>query len=437
MPLALAFIEQHVGTGSVTHLLPAIPSSRTLGDVIRQALNVDPASLESGWQSYLRQQADSVQAAQSPAVEPSVSLPDGELAMSCLTDNMGSLAIWRVRTDGTGLAQITSEGGNIMMTAWSPDGKRLAYTEGDHASVMDADSQKVITVPVQGWPGWLPDGRLIVSDLFDEGPQDKRVAHVVKVETGEDVAITGTYHTWSPDGAQVAYHAGPTSTLWVADADGRNPWQIADSIFPAWSPDSRHLAFWSGLRLEPADGYTRTSATVLRIVDVASGKAKTLARMDELLPPVEDPGQGGEIGGLAWSPDGLLLAVGIQRRREALLFVLSAETGTVRVRERGTLFPLPVPFIRSWSPDSRYLIFWIMPESSSPENAGELQVLDVYTGRSVALPSYGLWDWSPDGKWLAAAQLMGEEGVWLLTPDRAYMRPLAEGMKCISVAWRP
>ena len=439
MPLALEFIEQYVGTGSVARLIPAIPSSRTLGDAISKALDLDPATLEPGWQSYLRQQADSVQAEQLPTVEPSHSPPDGELALSCSTDNMGSLAIWRVRTDGTGLAQITSEGGNIMMTAWSPDGKWLAYTEGDHASVMDADGQKVITIPVQGWPGWLPDGRLVVSNLFDEGPQDKRVAHVVNLETREDVTITGTFHTWSPDGTQVAYHVGPTSTLWVADADGRNPRQIADSILPAWSPDSKHLAVWSGLRLEPAGGYTRTTATELRIMDVASGETKSLARMDELLPPVEGFGQEGEISfsGLDWSPDGLLLAVGIQRRREAFLFVLSTGTGTVRARERGTLFPLPMPSIRSWSPDSCYLVFWNVPQSSAQANAGELEVLDVYAGRSVALPSYGLWDWSPDGKWLAAAQIEGETGVWLVTPDRAYMRPLFEGMNCISVAWRP
>ena len=125
----------------------------------------------------------------------------------------------------------------------------MAYTEGDHVSVMDADSQKVITIPVQGWPGWLPDGRLIVSNLFDEGPQDKRVAHVVNVETREDVIITGTFHTWSPDGTQVAYHVGLTPTLWMADADGRNPRQVADSVLPAWSPDSKQLAFWTGLRL--------------------------------------------------------------------------------------------------------------------------------------------------------------------------------------------
>jgi len=437
MPLAFEFLEQYVGTGSVARLIPVIPSSRTLGDAIRSALDLDPATLESGWQSYLRQQANTVQVAQLPTVEPSVSPPDGELALSCSTDNMSSLAVWRVRTDGTQQQQITLGDPMAWLASWSPDGKWMAYMEGDRISVMDADSQETVTFPVQGWPGWLPDGRLVVSNLFDEGPQDKRLAHVVNVETREDVTITGTFHTWSPNGAHVAYNAGPTSTLWLADAEGRNPRQISDSVLPAWSPDSKHLAFWGGLRFEPAGGYTRTVATELRVMDMASGAVKTLARKDELLPPDEESGQELDIGSLAWSPDGLLLAVGLQRQNGGFLFVLNAVTGAVRARERGMLFPFPVPFSRPWSPDGRYLVFWNMPQSSAQANAGELKILDVYADRSVALPSYGLWDWSPDGKWLAAAQIEGETGVWLVTPDRAYMRPLAEGMKCISVAWRP
>jgi len=301
--------------------------------------------------------------------------------------------------------------------------------------VMDADSQKVITIPVQGWPGWLPDGRLAVSYLSNEGPQDKSMAHVVNVETGEDVAITGTYHTWSSDGRQVAYWS--SSTIWIADANGRNARQVAEGGWAVWSPDSKQLAFW-GVRFEPVGKYnTRTSMTEIQVVDLASGTVRTLARKDDWLPPADNSSQESEMGSLAWSPDGSLLAVGIQRQKEAWLFVLSADTGAVRARQSGILFPFPLPFIRSWSPDSRYVIFGVMSDSSAEIESFQLGILDVSTSQSVMLPSIGHWDWSPDGKWLAAAQMYGEGGVWLVTPDLTSMRQLAVGMSCINVAWKP
>jgi Tol biopolymer transport system component len=245
------------------------------------------------------------------------------------------------------------------LASWSPDGRWLTYIESDHVSVMEADSQKVITIPVQGWPGWLPDGRLIVSNLFDEGPQDQRVAHVVNVETREDVTITGTYHTWSPNGKQLAYNRAD-DTLWIADADGRNARQIAAGGLPVWSPDGKRLAFWGGLLFEPAGTYTQTIPTEIQVMDVANSIVRTLARKDDLLGSADNSGQQGQLGSLAWSPDGLLLAVGIQREPEGSVLVLNADVGTVHtVVGRGALFPFP--FIQSWSPDSRYLILWVTP----------------------------------------------------------------------------
>jgi hypothetical protein len=115
MPLALAFIEQRMGTGSVTRLIPAIPSSRTLGDAIRQALNVDPATLESDWQSYLRRQANFSQAEQLPAVEPSHSLPDGKW----LAQTYGEGGVWLGTPDRSSVRQLV-EGMNCISVAWRP-----------------------------------------------------------------------------------------------------------------------------------------------------------------------------------------------------------------------------------------------------------------------------------------------------------------------------
>ena len=54
MSLAFAFLDQSQGAGAVERLIPAMRRSMTLGDVIHTALGVDPATLESAWQNYLR-----------------------------------------------------------------------------------------------------------------------------------------------------------------------------------------------------------------------------------------------------------------------------------------------------------------------------------------------------------------------------------------------
>jgi hypothetical protein len=54
MSLAFAFLDQSQGTGSVERLIPAMRNSATLGDAIHTALQVDPETLESAWQNYLR-----------------------------------------------------------------------------------------------------------------------------------------------------------------------------------------------------------------------------------------------------------------------------------------------------------------------------------------------------------------------------------------------
>jgi hypothetical protein len=54
MSLAFAFLDQTLGTGTVERLIPAMRDSTTLGDVIHTSLQVDPATLESAWQNYLR-----------------------------------------------------------------------------------------------------------------------------------------------------------------------------------------------------------------------------------------------------------------------------------------------------------------------------------------------------------------------------------------------
>jgi len=54
MSLAFSFLDQSQGDGAVERLIPAMRGNTTLGDAIRTAFQVDPATLESAWQNYLR-----------------------------------------------------------------------------------------------------------------------------------------------------------------------------------------------------------------------------------------------------------------------------------------------------------------------------------------------------------------------------------------------
>jgi hypothetical protein len=63
MSLAFAFLDQSQGAGAVERLILAMGRNATLGDAIHATLQVDPATLESAWQNYLRdvaRQQDSV-----------------------------------------------------------------------------------------------------------------------------------------------------------------------------------------------------------------------------------------------------------------------------------------------------------------------------------------------------------------------------------------
>lgn len=54
MSLALHFLDQTLGAGTVERLIPAAGRSTTLGEAIRTGLQVDPKTLEEAWQRYLQ-----------------------------------------------------------------------------------------------------------------------------------------------------------------------------------------------------------------------------------------------------------------------------------------------------------------------------------------------------------------------------------------------
>jgi Tol biopolymer transport system component len=443
LSLALAFLDQSLGNGTVERLIPAMDSSATLGDAIRTALPVNPETLEPAWQRYLRAET---------GLSAKSILLSGDLALRCENDN-GKSSIWHIWADGTELAQISDDKQDAWLPTWSPDGKWLAYIQNDRVMVMNANSRQAEAV-VEGLSeqapfGWLSDDRLQVTE------QDR--ARLINLHTSQDIVITGTQHVWSPDGRHVAYLDFPLGAtypaagrdapqIWIADTDGRNARLVGRGYGLEWSPDSTRLAFLGDVHVYSSvpNHLGFVYAREVQIVDVASGSAATLARGSDLLQSLSDnKGATGMMTNLTWSPDSSNIAVGMWRPGGfSMVWVLSAKSGAVLAQRSGTAVWWPY---RAWSPDSRHLAVWATVSSQQDT----LSLMDVQTGQSVELPvnklnvSSGNWfeqlssnafDWSPDGNWLAVAQ--EPSGVLLVAQDLTDMRWL-DTPHCFSVTWKP
>jgi dipeptidyl aminopeptidase/acylaminoacyl peptidase len=281
--------------------------------------------------------------------------------------------------------------------------------------------------------GWRPDGRLIET-TSENGTH----SYLVDLDTGGETELAGTNHTGSPDGKRMAYLNFIRSTgsplpgrynpnIWLADADGNNAQQIGAGFGVVWSPDGKYLAFLNSF---PSSTVPMFPASQVQIADAATGVVKTLIDTHELSPLMDNSTDVRWIGNLAWSPDGLMLAVSVNQPSGPMLFALDADTGAVRARWHETSEWRWLKL--TWSPDSRYLAFRL-GTTERDIMASTIGILNVITGEAVTLPGRD-FDWSPDGKWLAVAQ--EPDSVFLVTPDLSALRWL-DTPSCFSVAWRP
>ena len=258
---------------------------------------------------------------------------------------------------GSGLFAINPEdgsarkvaGGCIETFAWSPDGRRIAYsTSGGELSAVEFVDGEVrerrrLADSAAG-PSWSPDGSKVgfvamLRIVHGQQVSTDGALIVVDFDSGSAKRIdtgVGAWPpaAWSPDGRLIAFHADPGLSIWVTTPEGKSRRSVTEGgvSAPAWFPDGRRIIY---------SGHDSDAATnVLKIVATDGTGLRRLGTADEFgfyVPPV--------------SPDGSRLAYAT---RDAIFLVNADGSGKRRITSAAGLVDWwsgsAIPVILAWSP---------------------------------------------------------------------------------------
>jgi dipeptidyl aminopeptidase/acylaminoacyl peptidase len=184
----------------------------------------------------------------SRTVSSTLDLLAGRLAISFQSFRDGEEGLYLMREDGQG--QMRWRAGAD--PAWSPDGRRLAFSQvqdnRDTLYVLDTVGTAAPTRLAAGFsPYWSPDGRMLA---FADTRQGNADIFVINVDgTAERVLRRSPANEvdpcWAPDGRRLAFERG--GQIVISGLDGVDLAVLAEgktyASHPAWSPDGTRLAF--------------------------------------------------------------------------------------------------------------------------------------------------------------------------------------------------
>ncbi len=260
--------------------------------------------------------------------------------------------IYRMNADGTGQTRLLTRPGHFFWgPAWSPDGKRIAFTMGGEQDpgvlyIANPDGSQAVKLTQDGrgsyLPAWSPDGRQIA--FLSQAPSSGHFGEVAVINadgSGETrLTDNGGWNygvSWSPDGQRLVFGSRQSGTwqLYTTAADGTDQ-RLLDTggggNAPAWSPDGRRIAFTSD----------RTGQDHIYVVAVSDAHVQRLTSGES------------HNDNAVWSPDGLQIAFTSDRAGNAEIYVMQADGSGVR---NLTASPGLDSLVPGWSPDGSQILY--------------------------------------------------------------------------------
>jgi Tol biopolymer transport system component len=284
-----------------------------------------------------------------------------------------------------------------------------------------------------------PDGNSFVYSSNRSGRFELYKGALSSAAVELQITSDGTQNiepAWSADGKWIAYHSVAQHGIWLIPSTGGTARRLTGfGSMPAWSPDSRQIAF-SGAEaaLIAWFGFGAAGAQDPRIWTVAADGSQ--------LRQVTFPNRpsGGHTMP-AWSPDGKRLAF-VAVTNDASIWNLELSSGKLDMLVQVGR-DLPRPYATRWnllrdprfSPTGNGLYFAAMNEKGSyaiywQRRSGE-QPKELYSTNGDAPMAIGLL---PDGKRLVFTRFLNTSQLWSLKPG-AEPKPLFQG--AVLRAYRP
>jgi Tol biopolymer transport system component len=368
--------------------------------------------------------------------EPSLS-PDGSQVVFVRRIEGGLELVLR-EVDGSGERVLSEEPGiQHAQPAFSPDGTRVAFARSRGLYVMALDGGEAHRVTDSGvHPDWSPDGtRLAFTTEVIHGPEYKTTRSglwVVDVESRRTHKVLdgdANMADWAPGGDRIAFWRAEEDGLrnvYTVAAEGGEPVAVttgeATDWNPRWSPDGRHLYFFSD----------RAGTSALWRVAIEEESGRTLDTPD----PVTTGGTASP-GFLSTDRSG----------RRWVYHTWDSEQNLYIV----PLVPLdggapgdPVEVTRgvrqlytaALSPDGTQFAFGEFAEHEdvyvmNVDGTGQRRLTnDPHLDREVV--------WSPDGSRIAFhSNRDGEFRVWTIRPDGSDLRRVTSGEAALYPIWAP